>query len=88
MLFRDDEKGHVIIGEAALSLALGEKEISIATLFTQLGCMAKSESNAKRLTQITEARNWLTSFESPTAALKQVPYLQTLAGLNEELNYQ
>ena len=88
MLFQNDEKGHVIIGEAALSLALGEKEISIATLFTQLGYMAKSESNANRLAQITEARNWLSSFTSPTAALEQVPYLQTLAGLNEELNYQ
>ncbi|WP_337010277.1 hypothetical protein [Pantoea sp. AS142] len=86
MLFQNDEKGHVIIGEAALSLALGEKEISIATLFTQLGCMAKSESNPHRLAQISEARSWLSSFKSPTIALKQVPYLQTLAGLNEELN--
>ena len=57
MLFQNDEKGHVIIGEAALSLALGEKEISIATLFTQLGYMAKSESNADRLTKIAEARS-------------------------------
>lgn len=86
MLFQNDEKGHVIIGEAALSLALGEKEISVATLFTELGHMAKSERNADRLTQITGARNWLRSFESPTLAQQQVPYLQTLAGLNEELN--
>ncbi|WP_442799401.1 hypothetical protein [Pantoea vagans] len=86
MLIQNDEKGHVIIGEAALSLALGEKEISIASLFTQLGFMAKSESNAERLTQIAEARNWLSSFKSPSLAQKQVPYLQTLAGLNEELN--
>lgn len=86
MLFQNDEKGHVIIGEAALSLALGEKEISIATLFTQLGYMAKSESNADRLTKIAEARNWLSSFESPAIAQQQVPYLQTLASLNEELN--
>lgn len=86
MLFRDDEKGHVIIGEAALSLALGEKEISIASLFTQLGFMAKSERNEDRLTKISEARSWLSSFKSPAVAQKQVPYLQTLAGLNEELN--
>ncbi|AMG59089.1 hypothetical protein [Pantoea vagans] len=86
MLIQNDEKGHVIIGEAALSLALGEKEISIASLFTQLGFMAKSESNADRLTQIFEARSWLSSFKSPSVAQQQVPYLQTLAGLNEELN--
>ena len=86
MLFQNDEKGHVIIGEAALSLALGEKEISIASLFTQLGFMAKSERNEDRLTKISEARSWLSSFKSPSVAQKQVPYLQTLAGLNEELN--
>ena len=86
MLFQNDEKGHVIIGEAALSLALGEKEISIASLFTQLGLMAKSESNADRLEKIDKARNWLSSFTSPAVAQQQVPYLRTLAGLNEELN--
>lgn len=86
MLFQNDEKGHVIIGEAALSLALGEKEISAATLFTQLGYMAKSESNDDRLAKIFEARRWLSSFKSPAVAQQQVPYLQTLAGLNEELN--
>ncbi|WP_286863992.1 MULTISPECIES: hypothetical protein [Pantoea] len=86
MLIQNDEKGHVIIGEAALSLALGEKEISIASLFTQLGLMAKSESNADRLEKIDKARNWLSSFTSPAAAQQQVPYLRTLAGLNEELN--
>ncbi|HBV89498.1 hypothetical protein NIM72_05310 [Pantoea sp. B550] len=85
MLIQIDEKGHVIIGEAALSLALGEKEISIASLFTQLGFMAKSESNPDRLTQISEARRWLSSFKSPSVAQQQVPYLQTLAALNEEL---
>ncbi len=86
MLIQNDEKGHVIIGEAALSLALGEKEISIASLFTQLGLMAKSENNADRLEKIDKARNWLSSFTSPAVAQQQVPYLRTLAGLNEELN--
>lgn len=41
MLIQDDEKGHVIIGEAALSLALGEREISVASLLSELGLMAK-----------------------------------------------
>jgi len=86
VLIQNDEKGHVIIGEAALSLALGEKETSIASLFTQLGLMAKSESNADRLEKIDKARNWLSSFTSPAVAQQQLPYLRTLAGLNEELN--
>jgi len=86
VLFQDDEKGHIIIGEAALSLALCRKEISVANLFSQLGLMSKSESNIDRLTQIAKARNWLMSFESPSVAEAQIPYLQTLVGLNNELN--
>ena len=86
MLFQDDEKGHIIIGEAALSLALCRKEISVANLFSQLGLMSKSENNIDRLTQIAKARNWLMSFESPSVAEEQIPYLQTLVGLNNELN--
>jgi len=82
VLFQNHEKGHAIIGEAALSLALCEKEISIASLFAQLGRMAKSENSTLRLQQIYKARDWLMSFDSPEVAEKQVPYLQTLAGLN------
>ena len=41
MLIQNDEKGHVIIGEAALSLALGEKEISIGKDNIVLSAMAK-----------------------------------------------
>ena len=86
MLFHNDDKGHIIIGEAALSLALSKKEISIATLLTELGYMERSTGNTGRLTQITAATSWLRSFDSPQSAEKHVPYLQTLAGLNEGLN--
>ena len=86
MLIQDDEKGHVIIGEAALSLALGEREISVASLLIQLGHMAKAGGSHNRLAQIAEARNWLSSFSTPEGAERNVPYLQTLAGLNEKLN--
>jgi hypothetical protein len=79
-----DGKGHVIIGEAALSLALGEREISVHSLISQLGHMAEAGGSDSRLTEISEARSWLKSFHEPEQAVRHVPYLQTLAGLNDE----
>jgi len=81
-----DGKGHVIIGEAALSLALGEREISIHSLIAELGHMANAGGSDNRLTEISEARSWLESFHEPAEAVRQVPYLQTLAGLNDGKN--
>ncbi|QBR48570.1 hypothetical protein [Erwinia sp. QL-Z3] len=86
MLIQDDEKAHVIIGEAALRLALGEREISVASLLSELGLMAKAGGSPDRLAQIAEARRWLSSFSSPVGAWRKVPDLQTLAALNEKLN--
>jgi hypothetical protein len=81
-----DGKGYVIIGEAALSLALGEKEISVHSLIVELGNMAEAGGSDNRLTEISEARSWLKSFHEPEQAVRRVPYLQTLAGLNDEKN--
>jgi hypothetical protein len=86
VLIQEDEIGHVIIGEAALSLALGEREISVASLLSELGLMAKAGGSPDRLAQIAEARHWLSSFSSPVGAWRKVQYLQTLAGLNEKMN--
>jgi hypothetical protein len=38
------------------------------------------------LSDISEATKWLKSFEEPDRAVHNVPYLQTLAGLNDETN--
>ncbi|MBK0123967.1 hypothetical protein IAE30_09435 [Pantoea sp. S61] len=81
-----DGKGHVIIGEAALSLALGEKEISVQSLIAELGSMAQAGGSDKRLTEISEARTWLKSFHEPDQAVRYLPYLQTSADLNDEKN--
>ncbi|KHJ69713.1 hypothetical protein QU24_02340 [Pantoea rodasii] len=81
-----DGKGHVIIGEAALSLALGEKEISVHSLIAELGHMAQTGGSDKRLTEISEARSWLKSFHEPGQAVRYLPYLQTFADLNDEKN--
>jgi len=79
-------KGHVIIGEAALSLALGEKEISVHSLIAELGHMAQAGGSDNRLTEISEARSWLKSFHEPEQAVRYLPYLQTYANLNDEKN--
>jgi len=63
VLFRNDEIGHAIIGEAVISLALGEKEISVETLIAELSLMAENETRAARLTEITEARRWLKRYQ-------------------------
>lgn len=86
MTVQHEGKGHVIIGEAALSLALGEKEISVQSLISELGHMAEAGGSDNRLTEISEARSWLKSFHEPEQAVRHVPYLQTLAGLNDEKN--
>lgn len=84
MFIQNNVNRHVIIGEAALSLALGERQISLDSLICTLGRMAKTEESSDRLAQIDEATNWLESFESPDAALQKIPYLQTHESLNEE----
>lgn len=84
MLIQDDEKGHVIIGEAALHLALAKKEINVISLIAELGHMAANETCEKRSEDIFKARSWLNQYANPGTAGQPVPFLQTLAGLNEE----
>ena len=83
MLIQDDEKGHVIIGEAALHLALAEKEINVISLIAELGHMAANASCDERFRDINEVRNWLKEYANPGTAEQPVPFLQILAGLNE-----
>nr|WP_191091048.1 hypothetical protein [Pantoea stewartii] len=84
VLLQDDEKGHVIIGEAALHLALADREINITSLMNELRRMATDNCSDDRLSKILEARTWLRAFLTPGLVKQPVPYLQTLAGLNEE----
>lgn len=76
MSIQHEEKGQVIIGEAALSLALGEKEINVETLINQLRFMEKSSVTEERMRSISKARNWLMSFERPQEAADYLPYLK------------
>lgn len=62
MLFHDDEKGHVILGEAVFNLALEDKEISFETLIAELNLMAEQASCDSRLADVFAARSWLKQF--------------------------
>ncbi|WP_380177856.1 hypothetical protein [Kalamiella sp. sgz302252] len=65
MLFQDEEQGHVIIGEAALHLALAKREITALSLIAELGRMRASVKSNRRLHELSEARNWLRTFITP-----------------------
>lgn len=86
MPIQHDGKGYVIIGEAALSLALSDRKISVQSLIHELEYMDKAGGSTARLQEIAAARTWLESFTEPEQAIRQVPYLHTLAGLNDEMN--
>ncbi|KGT95133.1 hypothetical protein NG99_05775 [Erwinia typographi] len=86
MLFHDDELGHTIIGEAALSLALGDKDISVETLIEQLSLIAENETSDARLVQITDARNWLKSFRQPGQKYPSAWHWLTEAGSEGEIS--
>ncbi|GEM_PF-6846738 len=48
--------------------------------------MKRAGGSDIRLSAISEAIGWLRSFDEPEQAAIHVPYLQTLAGLNDEKN--
>lgn len=68
MSLRDENRGHVIISEAALHLALAEKEINVNALLNELGLMATDNCHDDRLSKICAARAWLREFITPRLA--------------------
>ncbi|MGX9741587.1 hypothetical protein [Pseudocitrobacter corydidari] len=77
MSIQHDEKGQVVIGEAALALALSEKEISVNSLITQLSRMEMGCVTNDRIQSIANARDWLKSFEHPQDVAACLPYLNS-----------
>ncbi len=77
MSIQHDEKGQIVIGEAALALALSEREISLNTLIMQLSRMEVGCVTDERIQSIVKARNWLMSFEHPQDAAACLPYLNS-----------
>lgn len=67
MIISDEEKGHVIIGEAAVNLIFNREEISLETLLNELKVMAENEPSDERVIAISAARNWLKTFRQQQA---------------------
>ena len=65
MIISDEEKGHVIIGEAAVNLIFNREEISLGALLSELQGMAENEPSDERLIAISAARSWLKAFHQP-----------------------
>lgn len=86
MVKQNDNSGNVIIGEAALSLAIEEKDINITSIFNQLSLMASNTTSGPRLARINEARNLLLSFDTRELSVLQQPLLRKLSDLNDEIS--
>ncbi|WP_240629207.1 hypothetical protein [Pantoea rodasii] len=59
-----DMTGHAIIGEAAVSLAMREKEITVSALIIELDAMLRVENLSVRRQSISHAVEWLGDFRS------------------------
>lgn len=77
-----DEKGYVIIGEAALSLALKGLDITVPSLIKELTRIAEGSISDERIYSIYESRNWL--IQATERDVESVPYIRTILGLNDE----
>ena len=81
---RDEERVPVIMGEAALYLALIEREIDVSSLMEQLKSMATGSCSDDRLCKIFEAISWLKKFTSTGFKKQPMSYLRILNSLNED----
>ncbi|MFJ5162171.1 hypothetical protein ACIP6T_23650 [Pantoea sp. NPDC088449] len=55
-------ENQLIIGEAAIHLALNNADITVDTLVRELAGMAAAEENPARCVQIREAKRWVRGF--------------------------
>lgn len=64
----EDDKQHVVIGEAAMNLIFSREEVSLGSLINQLQAMAGAEKDDDRLQNISEARKWLLGYKKGSIA--------------------
>ncbi|WP_058973859.1 hypothetical protein [Type-D symbiont of Plautia stali] len=60
----DYDQNQMIIGEAAVHLAMNNADITVGSLIRELAEMAAAEKNPARCVQIRGAKRWLRGFES------------------------
>ncbi|WP_394542030.1 hypothetical protein [Pantoea sp. SGAir0418] len=58
------DQNQMIIGEAAVHLAMNNVDITVGSLIRELAEMAAAEKNPARCVQIRGAKRWLRGFES------------------------
>ncbi|MDI6636491.1 hypothetical protein [Pantoea dispersa] len=58
------DQNQMIIGEAAVHLAMNNADITVGSLIRELAEMAAAEKNPARCVQIRGAKRWLRGFES------------------------
>lgn len=58
------DQNQMIIGEAAVHLAMNNADITVGSLIRELAKMAAAEKNPARCVQIRGAKRWLRGFES------------------------
>ncbi|WP_156138078.1 hypothetical protein [Pantoea rodasii] len=56
MFYHDDEKGHIIIGEAAVSLAIAGQDITAESLIKEFAAIAEADVSDEKLAEIFDAR--------------------------------
>lgn len=56
--------GHAVIGEAAVNLAVREKEINVDSLLAELHGMLRAEELSRRIDRINAAISWLSDFRT------------------------
>ena len=84
MFCHDDDKGHVIIGQAAISLAMSGQEISVQSLIRELSLMAETEQSDRKLEEIFDARRWLQSFSRFQSREQAEQHWMTLTGPDDD----
>ncbi|WP_051937290.1 hypothetical protein [Erwinia sp. 9145] len=71
MFISDEEKGHILIGEATISLIFNREEITPQALSDALQKMADGESDKERVRQIEQVRQWLKRYKQPGSLSSQ-----------------
>ncbi|KHJ69720.1 hypothetical protein QU24_02385 [Pantoea rodasii] len=75
----DHNQNQMIIGEAAVHLAMNNADITVGSLIRELADMAAVEKNPARCVQIRGAKRWLRGFESSPGNQDELRWL-TSAG--------
>ena len=83
-MLNEENERQTIIGEASLRLAVGTKEITVASLIAELAIMARNEFSEEKLTGIASARQWLNALRPRLSGGQQIPSLNIMHSYNDK----